>query len=290
MTASVTSTVIVTGYLSLDHIVAPGGELANVPGGAALYAALAAAWTGASVLLCAKIGDDFPEAALDRMTEAGIDLSYLVRDNGPCRRACLVEPNPGAAPRESPTHFQAAWWERTAALAPEPIGRSCDAMILTPLPPETALRHVAKARNFSAEVIADTSEAYARKDPAGVRALAEQVDVFAPSTEELAILGYARDPGALGPTVLEKRGADGARLWRDGRLAATVESRATRVLDTTGAGDTLIGAFGAARARGASDEVALAHGLDAAARTLLGLGPSAWRVPVPVPEGGADAH
>ena len=281
---------IVAGYLSLDHIVAPSGELVNVPGGAALYAALAAAWAGANVLLCAKIGDDFSEAALDTMKEAGIDLSYLVRDHGPCRRACLVEPNPGAAPRESPTHYQAAWWERTAALAPEPIGGPCNVMILTPLPPETALQHVAEARKVDAEVIADTSEAYAREDSAGVKALAELADIFAPSTEELAILGHARDPGALGPTVLEKRGADGARLWRGGRLVATARSRAASVLDTTGAGDSLIGAFGAMLARGGSDEAALACGLDAAARTLLGPGPSAWGVPVPPPEGAVHAH
>ncbi|MDH3662370.1 MAG: carbohydrate kinase family protein [Alphaproteobacteria bacterium] len=284
MRTSGAPTVIVAGYLSLDHIVAPGGELTDVPGGAALYAALAAAWAGGSVSLCAKVGGDFPRAALEAMKAAGVDLSHLVHDGGSSRRAHLIEPKPGAEPRDSPSHADAGWWERTTALAPVPIGGRVDVMILTPLPPKTARLHVTEARRFGATVIADTSEAYARKDPAGVKALAGQVDLFAPSTEELAILGYGDAPGALAPAVLEKRGAHGARLWRCGRLDATVESRASRVLDTTGAGDSLIGAFGAARARKASDEEALTLGLDAAARTLSGLGPSAWGVPVPVPE------
>jgi ribokinase len=213
-----------------------------------------------------------------------------VHDGGSSRRAHLIEPKPGAAPRESPAHVDAGWWERTVALAPMPIGRRFDVMILTPMPPKTAHRHVTEARRFGAEVIADTSEAYARQDPSGVKALAGQVDLFAPSTEELAILGYGDAPGALAPAVLEKRGAHGVRLWRGGRLVATVESQAGRVLDTTGAGDSLIGAFGAARASGASDEEALTLGLDAAARTLSGLGPSAWGVPAPIPEDVADAY
>ncbi len=76
---------------------------------------------------------------------------------------------------------------------------------------------------------------------------------------------------ATGPEVLVTRGARGAVVVSsDGEVR--VPSRATRVVDTTGAGDAATGAYLAARLSGASVADALERAMDAAARAVEGLG------------------
>ena len=83
-------TVGVVGYLSLDEIRVDGVGREDVPGGAALYAALGALAGGVRVLLGAARGSDFPEAILEALAARGVDLSAVDRRDHPTRRARLV--------------------------------------------------------------------------------------------------------------------------------------------------------------------------------------------------------
>jgi ribokinase len=81
---------------------------------------------------------------------------------------------------------------------------------------------------------------------------------------------------ALGCPVLQKRGASGAVLAPDGvapllRLPAP----AATVIDTTGAGDCVLGALAAALAAGVGLPGAAQSALAWGARCVGGLGPSA---------------
>lgn len=290
--------VSVAGYLSLDDLVCPAGTFQGVPGGGGLYAALAAARAGAETQLIAKVGSDFPESVLRALPPLGVTIDQVVRDRGASRRAVLMEPVAHVSQRLSPTHGAATWWDRTEALAPLPPSRlEADLLILTPMPPSIAARWLPVARKAEARIALDTSTAFAATEPPSVCAAAAAADIFAPSAEEIACLAPGRDPdaaraelAALSPVFLEKRGKEGARLWRDGAMIADLPSRAGEVRDATGAGDALMAAFAVAMAGGLDAEVALAAGLDMAALVVSDVGPAAFGVPLGEVESTSHAH
>lgn len=55
------------------------------------------------------------------------------------------------------------------------------------------------------------------------------------------------------PQVLQKRGADGLKLWTDGSGSVEIPSTAKHVFDVTGAGDTVVAVFAAALAAGGTE-------------------------------------
>lgn len=272
--------VIVAGYLSMDRIVTETQGFDAVPGGAALYAALGARAADAEVTLAAAAGDDWPEAWTGALAAQGIDVSLLERRGGPTRRARLVY-GP-ADSRHSAHHGDAAWWERTAALAPPRIAAGPDHIVVAaPMPASRLARLIDEAGE--ARVVADTSEAFAEREGAALRALLPRLAVFAPSSAEVAHLagGDAASLQALCATVVEKRGAAGVIVHRRDAEAVRIAAPAATVVDATGAGDATVGAFAAALAQG-SDVIEAARLAVAIGRSCVtGAGPEAlgfaWR-------------
>jgi ribokinase len=135
-------------------------------------------------------------------------VSLVERRDGPTRRARLVD---GAADaRHSAHHGEAAWWERTAARAPPRItAHPDDVVVSAPMPAACLARLIEEAGQ--ARVVADTSEAFAAREGAALRALLPHLYVFAPSSAEVAHLagGNAASLQSLCATVVEKRGAAG---------------------------------------------------------------------------------
>jgi ribokinase len=272
----------VLGYLSIDRIVLDGRSVDGIPGGGALYAALAARGAGAEVALHACAGSDFRAAWIDGLAAQGIDVSGVVHVAVPTRRARLAYAD--AERRASAHHGEAAWWESTRALAPRLAVAPArgDVVAVPPVPADRLAAVCAQARAAGARVVADTSAAFARVDGAALLAALPGLAAFAPSLEETRILmpggddDAARLLSALGCPVLQKRGASGAVLAPDGvapllRLPAP----AATVIDTTGAGDCVLGALAAALAAGVGLPGAAQSALAWGARCVGGLGPSA---------------
>ncbi len=269
--------VLVAGYLSLDRIDCPAGRFVDVPGGGALYAALGALAAGAAVHLAAKAGADFPDAALHGLHNCGIRLDGVERVRGPSRRAALIEP---AGSGRSRQQAASGWWERTRALAPPILDVDVDGCVLTPMPPELALAYARIYRAKAALLVADTSEAYAGAATDAVLMLAAQVDVFAPSRAEVALLvpdgnDEARHHGIAmhAPALVEKRGPEGFWLTTRDVLRRPIPSVATSVTDATGAGDASVGAIAAGLARGLDVEAAVRRAAEIAALAVGGVGP-----------------
>jgi len=274
----------VVGYLSIDRLVRDGRSVEDVPGGGALYAALAARGAGAAVVLHACAGTDFRTAWLDRLAALGIDISGVVPRAVPTRRARLAYVDDE---RRSSAHFaEAAWWESTRALAPRlghaPAGD--DVIAMPPVPGDILSAVCDQARAVGARVVADTSAAFARIDGEILRATLPMLVAFAPSLPETRILapGPSNDEAALalaaqGCPVLQKRGAAGAVLARDGiaSLLHIPAPAAAAVVDTTGAGDSVLGALAAGLCANKDLVVAAREALAWGARCVAGLGPSA---------------
>ena len=275
--------ITVAGYLSLDTIVCPAGTFREVPGGAALYAALGARAAGARVRLRASLCGDFPRAALDALASLGIDLDGLEPAAGATRRGRLEDGEAGrgrVTRRESPHHRDPEWWARTRDLAPTPCERPAAVVVCTAMPVECLVRHAEAARSLGAGVVADTSEAYAATQGEALLAALPRLDLFAPSREEVRLLlpglddeAAQRALDARGPEVVQKRGPHGMWWSRAGHRVHHEPSRAREIADSTGAGDAAVGALavGFTRALPAPERLRLASAV--AARAAGSIGP-----------------
>ena len=289
-------TVGVVGYLSLDEIRVDGVGREDVPGGAALYAALGALAGGVRVLLGAARGSDFPEAILEALAARGVDLSAVDRRDHPTRRARLVYGRAGQ--RDSGHYRQGEWHVATRALTPPllPDAATPAVVVLTAMPAAALERQIAWARARRAGVVVDTSEVFATGEGERLLELIGRVDLFAPSREETRRLLPGLDDDAalkaLGdrcPRVVQKRGADGLALVSIAHPSGLRRpALAASVVDPTGAGDACVGALGAGVARGLDDPALLAVGLEVAARAVAGFGPEGLGLatPAPAPEAG----
>ena len=66
--------IVIGGTIAIDHVKTPEAEAANLLGGSAAYAALAASFFSRSVSLIGIIGHDFPQEHLEMLEARGISL------------------------------------------------------------------------------------------------------------------------------------------------------------------------------------------------------------------------
>ena len=280
--------ILVVGYLSIDTLETSGGRFENVPGGAALYAALGVRHAGAKAVVLAAVGEDYPMQWLEAMAQIGIDVSGVERRAGPTRTAALHYSDDGT--RVSTNHGQTTWWQRTLALAPPPPGdlADLDALVACPMPINTLSALVRQAWPRNLPVVADTSEAFVAEGSAQLLELVERLAAFAPSREEtrrmwpgLSDDAAAQALAARGVHVLQKRGAMGAwAVTGGGKVGTQIPAPSAVVVDATGAGDATVGALAAHLCRGADFLVAATAALATGALAVSGIGPAALGFPV----------
>jgi sugar/nucleoside kinase (ribokinase family)/fructoselysine-6-P-deglycase FrlB-like protein len=275
--------VIVIGNLTVDDVVHPNGEtIMASPGGNTIYAATGALIWRLSVGVVARVGADFPVAALDRLRDAGLDTGGLRPIEGPTVRNWVIYEHDGhrswvyRTPPErrfevapSPEDIPAGWTDLKQDRAPVVH------VAAMPLEAATGIVGHLRADGRRAVVTLDTHEAWsAGRDE--ILALARRVDVFVPSHGELAaILGYddperaCRELQAEGvPAVVVKCGEKGALVGTPGGPPVRIAPPDVPVLDATGAGDTFCGGLAAGLAVGESLVVAAQRGAATAGAAL----------------------
>lgn len=260
--------VVVVGHATIDDIRPEGGApLPGTLGGAAVYATVAAAMSGAHVQLVTRVGDDYPIERLER--DARVDVAAVRR----------TEPrsihNVAWYAADGSRRFEIEDWAAMERLTPraEDLAdvRLDDAVVLlTPAPLGTQLALVDALAGKRCLVAVDTELHYLR-DPGDadlLRTVLGRADLALPSIEHLqALFGCAsRDPldyaGALAElgctAVAVKQGAAGSTLLdcTGGRHLRLPAVRGVTAVDPTGAGDSYNGGLVAALARG--DDLATA--------------------------------
>ncbi len=264
-----------------------GTSFAMFGGGKGSNQAVAAARSGAIVAMVGGVGDDaFGDDRLADLVADGIDTAAVERIAGVSSGVALIEVEDGGDNRilYVPGATLLVEPERAvAALGAEPI-----AVLLLTLELEPAVIDalIGRARTDGAVVILN-----ATPEPERAASLIDQVDaLIVNETEALALAGddgssdtpasdwtaiatMFRDRGTQG--VLITLGGKGA-LWVDGDGATMVPAPAVEVVDTTGAGDSLCGAFAAALAIGETrpDGVRLGVAAGSLACTVAGAQPS----------------
>jgi ribokinase len=197
--------------------------------------------------------DAFADAALANLAASGVDLTAVVRVadatgvaliNVDAKGENAITVVPGA------NGHAVATWVADDALLP---GTTLLMQLEVPVPEVAALAHRAKSRG--ARVVLNGAPATVLPDE-----LLRDVDFLVVNEHEAAICLGTR----TSVTVVRTLGARGATMQWQGNCCSEAPDRVA-VVDTTGAGDALCGAFAAALDRGAAPPEALREGVRAGA-------------------------
>jgi ribokinase len=259
--------VIVFGSVNLDLVARvpaiprPGETLlgtsfATAPGGKGANQALAARLAGAQVAMAGAAGRDaFAEAALSNVAASGIDLRWLARVDAPTGVALI---NVDANGENAITVVSGANACAVASQVPDEAlvpGNTLLMQLEVPICEVAALARRARARG--ARVVVNGAPAA----PLTSDFLAD-IDFLVVNEHEAAVC--LAQSGAAASVVLTL-GAQGATMDWNGAHVREAPPQ-VHVVDTTGAGDALCGAFAAALDRGLPPPEALREGVHAGAR------------------------
>lgn len=265
--------IAVGGTVSLDNVTTPGGRRSEQIGGSAVYFALAASPV-ATVHLVGAVGRDGVDAARGALAGSGVDLDGLEVSDQPTRRWTA-------------THDFETWVTRRDEHADEGVyttwsprltleAAAAEMLFLGSMHPRQQL---AMLEQSSARFVgSDSMVAHIGEDSAGVEQVASSSDILFLNRAELASLTRSDPDGwedaarsLIGRgrlrAVVVKAGPLGAALVTPGRVAALNAHPVSRVVDPTGAGDSLAGGMlGACAAQGRVDDEFLLGALDAGLR------------------------
>lgn len=284
------NSVLVLGSMNLDHVVTvekhplPGEtvlaeSLHLFPGGKGANQAVAAARLGADVQMHGLVGDDASgRQMVDALEREGVDTSLIGVRGGVSGSAFLTVSAagensilvvPGANGRLAPAD---------AAALTESI--TCGDLLVLQLeiPVAAAAAGVEAAKRAGARVILNAAPAM---DVGNLLTLIDLLVVNESEAEFFAASPVGTLPEALraARTIRDEYGADtivtlGAQgaVLADSRQVCHVPGVSVPVIDTTGAGDTFVGALAALLAEGSETEAAVEFAVRAAALTCTGLG------------------
>lgn len=252
----------VIGNVALDRVVRPDGSRSARLGGAALHIALSAADAGLFAATASVIGTDLAGLRCDPRL-AVIDLSAIVTLNEASASFTLTYDERGELTRVDADYAAARHLTRYALTriqsgADDAFHVCCRRPLdIPPVLDALVRRHAA----FSVDVFLPSA---AESIEAALPALPHAQSVFV-NAAEYELLA-ARIPPETLPAILISDGPRPARLLRHGRVVASATPPVITPVDVTGAGDTLTGAFLAAKAAGAPDLVAVRRAVAAASR------------------------
>ncbi|WZH35793.1 MAG: ribokinase [Microbacterium enclense] len=218
------------------------GILQRGPGGKGANQAVAAARLGAQVRLVGAVGDDLDGRGIrDQLASVGVDASGVQTADAATGTALIVVDATG----ENSIVVCAG---ANAAIDPQALGIDPGSAVLLQLEVSDAV--VSAAAEVAGFLVVNAAPA--RPLPRGVR---ERCDLVIVNKTEYAQLPEVHDAPLLCVTL----GAEGARLFRRGRLVAAAPGVATTVRNTVGAGDAFCAALVCGLLRGDDEAEALAR-------------------------------
>lgn len=276
--------VVVLGNANVDLIRDAQGNEHRTPGGKGLNQAVASSRAGASVALITRVGAG-PEGdfLLSAMRAEGVQTEYVVRDHEAPTGRCRIELE-GSQPKflhyDANANANLTLDDIRAAKAILSEARVLACGLSVPAPCVELAVQIAKATDTY--VILDPSP------PALPDALWPMIDLMKPDAEEIEVLcGHPvedREAASVAARTLMRRGVISVAIEveKQGNLFAWpggevwLERCEVDVVDTTGAGDAMIGMFTAhvALERSLAEAAPIAHAAAAIATTGIGGAPN----------------
>jgi sugar/nucleoside kinase (ribokinase family) len=249
--------VIVGGTIAIDHVKTPEAEAADLLGGSAAYAALAASFFSRPVSLVGIIGRDFPRQHLDMLEQRGISLDGVERSES---ESFTWSGEYHANMNERTTHRVGLnvlenWQVKVpggAAAAP--------VVVLANMSPDNQIEMLTQCGAGPAAdeagaprfVIADTMDLWIEIANERLHEVLPHLDLFVLNEGEARELAGSSNLVRAGRRLLEKGprhvvvklGEFGAMLFSaDGGIFRASAWPLEAVADPTGAGDTFVGAM-----------------------------------------------
>ena len=243
-----------------ETVLARGYETLHGGKGANQAVAAARAGGGLPVSMCGRVGDDgFGHAARANLAREGIDVTGVVA--GPDPTGCaFIAVDPGG--ENAITVASGANASLRATDLTHVFGMGDVLVLQMEVPFGEALVVARRARAGGARVLWNFAPALPELDRAACLSLLAASDVLVVNEHEAraaaALIGpenksaenAATALSAAGADVVLTRGARGAVLARARAIEAEAGAAAVQVVDTTGAGDTFVGALAICMAEG----------------------------------------
>ena len=241
------------GNITIDDVVLPNGRTRmGCFGGDAIYAAMAASYWSPKVQFVAPVGKDFSQSNLEALKKLGWSLRGMPRrdttgiwnwiiyeydgrrtwiDRGPTKDFYQLSPKIDDIPQEY---------------------RSSRAYLLLAMDLQATEELVAALKGSGALIAMDPQEEYILGNQKRIFELLKGVDIFLPSQIEVErLFGHtdyrraAQELASLGCQVVAiKLGAEGSLVYhKDSNQFFEFPVYTTKVVDTTGAGDSYSGGF-----------------------------------------------
>lgn len=248
--------IVPVGHFSIDSILLPDRKAPFVVlGGSAAYVSLASRRLGAKVSVISKVGGDFPEAYLWWLSQEGVDLSGVVKDENAQTTRFELEYNKDLSGRLLRLN------SRAPSITVEDIHDSvkAEAIHIGPIAGEITYDVVERLRDC-ADVLCLDPQGLVRNfgengsvslGPLTDRRILGLVDIFKSSSKEIAaVTGLPNLESCIeavhsfGPRiVIVTLGADGAIVSVENEIHDVPAYKPEKLVDPTGAGDAFIGAF-----------------------------------------------
>jgi ribokinase len=274
--------VVVLGSINMDLVVRVpnlprpgdtvlGDRLLTIPGGKGANQAVAAARLGASVRMIGRVGSDlFGTELIAGLKQDHVDTSGVTVDPAePSGAALIVVDSTGqntitVAPGANSAVGDEEVTRLRGALRPDDV-----VVLQLEIPMPAVLSAIAAARDAGARVILNAAPSAAM-----VGLPVPEVDVLIVNEGEAAELGLAAKKASVRALAVTL-GAKGAILYENGS-STRIDPRRVDAVDTTAAGDAMVGAAAFSLARGSTilDAIRLGGAAGAAAVTKLGARPS----------------
>ena len=257
------SRVLVVGSVALDTIETPAATMESILGGAATHFSLSARHF-APVRLVGIVGKDFPDAHVQKLRNAGIDLAGLQIEDGETFR--WHGRYQGAMDSAETLKVDLNVFGQYRPDVPAEFRDSPFAHLGT-ADPQTQLK-VLEQLSKPEFVMLDTIEFWIQKDRKGLLDLLPRVDALCVNYEEALLLGEKSNlPSAMQVlrsrglrNLIVKRAEHGATLSTDDTLFSVPSYPTSTVTDPTGAGDAFAGGVLGHIARAGNLREALLYG------------------------------
>lgn len=242
------SKVAIGGTIAIDHVKTPEAEGANLLGGSAAYAALAASFFTKPVSLIGIIGHDFPQEHLAMLESRGVCLKGVERSES---ESFTWSGEYHTNMNERTTHRVGLnVLEGWQVKVPESV-RSADIIVLANMSPDNQLEMLGQmdGAGESAFVIADTMDLWISIANERLHEVLPKLDLFVLNEGEARELAGTSNLIKAGSILLEKGprhvvvklGEFGAMLFSPGQIFRCSAWPLETLADPTGAGDTFLG-------------------------------------------------
>lgn len=236
------NTVLVVGSIGIDSITTPFDKAADFLGGSATYASLGASFFSKPIML-SSCGTDVPKGSLDKIAQAGVDVSHILKAGKTFRWHSQYDLNGNVTTLK--TQFEGTTDKFPEVPKPHPAF-----VLLANHNPEIHLK-ILDSLTPGTFVLADTMEFWLNTQLDKVMQVIKRVNALSVTEAEAKQIVKTPNTIVAGRFLLEqgpefvclKKGEHGVLLFSKNGLFSVGAYPLEEVVDPTGAGDSFAGAL-----------------------------------------------